>query len=265
MDNILQIKYNLNTMIDKILINNGFADKEAAVYLSVLEAGESPISNIAKKTQLKRSTVYHIVDSLQLKGVVSVNTRRGIQYISALSPRILIDRFKKSAQMAERVLPELMEMAYSSTLKPRIRFFEGLEGIKQILREFSYSKIQSMGFTDYEPMPKDLFKFIRDEIVPERIKNKNCAQLIVPSNSMNQRVQSEDEKYFTQHRIVNFPMPENPIELLLFGEMSVAFLSFVKKEMFAVVIDSPAVYNTIKNIFLFIWNLSENQSSKSNR
>ena len=36
-----------------------------------------------------------------------------------------------------------------------------MEGLKQILREFSYSHEPTIGFTDYENMPKELFQFIR--------------------------------------------------------------------------------------------------------
>jgi sugar-specific transcriptional regulator TrmB len=221
------------------------------------------MARIAAKTQLKRPTVYAVVQILKTKGIVAILKKRGIQYVSALSPRLLIERFAHSTELAVQALPELLEMAYASPLKPRLQFFEGWEGILQVLRQFSYSKIPCMGFTDYEQMPKELFQFIRKTVIPERIKNKNKARLIVPDNPTNWRIQLEDNKYFTEHRIVPFSIPRNPIELLLFGESSVAFLSFIQEEMFGVTIDSPAIYNTLKNIFLYLWNASGQLASQS--
>ena len=243
-------------MIEEIFIQNGFSDKEAKVYLAVLELGETPLSRIANQTHLKRTTVYSIVDTLKTKGIVSITKRKSIQYVSALAPQILIERFKRAATLAEQTLPELMEMAYSSPLKPRLRFFEGLNGIKEILREFSYSKIPSMGFTDYERMPKEMHQFIRKVVIPQRQKLNIRTRLLIPNTGKNHEVQKVDHKYFTEHRLVDFPLQENPIEILLFENSKIAFLSFTKNELFGIILDSKAIYQTLRNIFFLVWETS---------
>lgn len=239
-------------MFEKIFIQNGLSSKEAKVYVAALECGEATVSRLASKTGLKRTTLYDVVADLKRKGIVSINRRRGIQYVSVLSPQILVERFKKSAHLAEDALPQLMAIAYASPLKPRIQFFESMEGLKEILQQFAHSKEPSCGFTDYSRMPPELFQFIRKEIVPERKKHHNRAQFIVPSNAMNRTVQEEDSHYFSEHRLMHFAS-ENPIELLLFDQTKVAILSFRKEERFGLVIDSSAVYQTLKNIFLLLW------------
>ena len=243
-------------MIEQVLIDNGLSLKEAKVYLAVLEMGEGTIAQIAAKSRIKRTTVYSLVDSLKTHGIVSPNKRRGIHYVSPLSPSILIQRFKNASDRAEASLPELLDMAYNSPLKPRIQFFEGMEGVKEILGQFSQSLAPGMGFTDYANMPDTLLQFIRKEIVPERRKHKNRARYLLPDNSTNRTVQKDDERYYTEHCVTSFPLAENPIELLLFGESKVAFISFTKEELFGLVIDSKAIYKTLHNIFSLIWNFS---------
>lgn len=243
------------SIVHQILENAGLDDKESQVYLGLLEMGEMPVSRIAVKTGLKRSTTYTIVESLKLKGLVSVNTKRSILYVSPVSPLVFLDKLKSNLKMFEDIVPELVKMAYASPLKPRIRFFEGSEGLKQVLREFSHSKVQSMGFTDYGDMPPELLAFIRTEVIPERRRNKNKAMLIVPDNEQNREVHSRDDEFYTQHKIVKFYSEKNPIELLLFGNSEVAFLSYAKDELFSVVLDSKAIYLTLKNIFTLIWHL----------
>ena len=116
-----------------------------------------------------------------------------------------------------------------------------------------------MGFTDYEQMPQKLINFIQREVVPKRKQNLNRARLIIPDNKINREVAKLDFKNFTEHRITKFSVARNPIELLMFGSSEVAFLSFTKNEMFGIIIDSKAIYQTLKNIFDFVWENAENK------
>ena len=242
-------------MIDEVLKLNGFTDKEAKIYLAVLEAGEAPIGSIATRTRIKRSTVYTIVEDLIQRGLLSSQTSKGIKRIAGIAPQVLIERFRRAFTLAEQALPALMEMAYASPLKPRVRFMEGIEGIKEILLEVNTIPHPEPGmiFTDYSRMPKDVFELIR-KTVPNRRESKNFLRIIVPPNPHNLAVQAEEDPlHYAEHRIADLPMKDFPLELTLFGTSKVGFLSFKENELFGVVIDSEAIYQTLKNLFLFVW------------
>lgn len=246
-------------MLRQVLTLNGFTDKEADIYLSALELGEGTIANIATRTRLKRTTVYSVIEELARRGLVSVQERRKIKRVCALPPQTLIERFRHSLGLAENALPALLEMAYSSPLKPRIRFYESLDGILEVLREVNTVKNAEAGmiFTDYSRMPKEVFDLIR-KTVKDRRELKNFLHIIVPPNARNTAVQAEEERlHYAEHRIARFPSTEYPLELSLFGNTKVAFLSFEKHELFAVVIDSRAIYQTLKTLFLFVWENAE--------
>ena len=68
-------------MITDILIKNGFTEKEAKLYMAVLEGGELTLAQAAKKAGLKRSTVYSLVEGMKKQGYVSLLKQRGIHYI----------------------------------------------------------------------------------------------------------------------------------------------------------------------------------------
>ncbi len=242
-------------MIEQILMQNGLSDKEAKVYLAALEAGEATFGGLATKTRLKRSTVYSVVEELANRQLLTIQKRGGIKRISALAPQVLLERFRTAVNLAEGALPALLEMAYSSPLKPRVRFFEGMDGIKEVLLEGNTTAKTERGmiFTDYARMPKEIFDFIR-KLVPERMATKNFLHIITPPNARNREVQAEeDAKHYAEHRIANFPVEHNFIELTLFGNTKVGFLSFGEGELFAVVIDSKAIYGTLKNLFMLVW------------
>jgi len=240
-------------MIEQVLTQNGFTENESKVYLAALESGEATVAQIAQKAHLKRTTVYDTLDALKERGIVSVIKRKGTHVVSPLAPQNLIDRFKRSATMAESLLPQLMEMAYASPLKPRMRFYEGVEGLQEILREMSYSRQQTVGFSDYAQMPPELFKFIRKEVVPRRRERNNSIRLILPRNARNLEVQKEDDIHYGEHRLVEFPKNINHIEILLFDFTKIGFLSFNPKERFGVVLDSEAIHTTMRNMFELMW------------
>ena len=49
----------------------GLSDKEASVYLAMLELGPSVVSDIAKKANINRSTVYVVLEFLKKRGIPS--------------------------------------------------------------------------------------------------------------------------------------------------------------------------------------------------
>ncbi|MFA6550612.1 MAG: helix-turn-helix domain-containing protein, partial [Candidatus Gracilibacteria bacterium] len=175
-------------VFEEILIKNGFTSKEAAFYLSVLEAGELTFARAAEKAHLKRSTVYSLVEGLREKNIVSITKKKGISYVSALSPKLLVEHFENSAAMAKSVLPQLMNLSYTSPVKPRIHFYEGMDGIKQILFEAAASKADYIGFIDYTLMPKEIYKYIRTKVAPERAKWNTNLRLLMPENPTNKNV-----------------------------------------------------------------------------
>ena len=242
-------------MFEQILMENGFSPKEASLYLAVLEAGETTLAHAAEKSRLKRSTVYSLVEDLRQRGLLAETKRNGI-YISALSPRLLIERFEHAAETAKNVLPQLMNLAYSSPVKPRIRFYEGLEGIQEILFDAACCKEDYIGFTDYDLMPKDMYRFIRKKIAPLREKNGIRLRLIIPDNETNRRI-GREYQHQVEHRLVQFPSRHNHIEILLYRENKIGFLSFVRGEMFGVVIDSEGIYVTLRDLFTLVWNQAE--------
>ncbi len=87
-------------MIENILKQLGFGDKEIKVYLTILEQGKTTPANIASITGIKRTTVYSISKELLDKGVITEDIAGPHGYLVALPPEDL----KNIAQKEEREL-----------------------------------------------------------------------------------------------------------------------------------------------------------------
>ncbi len=56
--------------INQIFKNLGFSENETKIYLAALETGLTSAQNIADKAELKRTTVYSVLDALIKKNII---------------------------------------------------------------------------------------------------------------------------------------------------------------------------------------------------
>ena len=131
----------------KKLIDFGLSDKEANIYISLLELEIASVSNIAKHSNINRSSAYVVLESLKKKGLVGVSDDKKIQRYVASSPDILLRSAKESAEKQEKikeaiesVIPELKSLYKDIKHKPIVKVFEGQEATKEAYYNISLLK-----------------------------------------------------------------------------------------------------------------------------
>lgn len=119
----------------------GLSDKEAKVYLALLELSEAPVQKIAGKAKVNRATTYVILESLHKKGAVTTLEKNKKVMFAAESPRTLLSLFKSQEQELrdkqeefKKILPELEAIFNLAIERPIVRFFEDIEAVR-IIRE----------------------------------------------------------------------------------------------------------------------------------
>lgn len=98
-------------MINHILQQLGFSDKEQSVYLSILHAGRITPARLSRQTGLNRTTVYSVAQMLQQKGVISEDaTAPTLTYISASPDDLsnLIDGERRALKKRESLVNEVI-------------------------------------------------------------------------------------------------------------------------------------------------------------
>lgn len=124
------------------LQNLGLSEKEAKVYLALLQLGPSTPYQIAKKAELKRPTAYVIAEELVEKGlIVHIPGEEKRKYI-AKSPEVFIEEREENLKAAKQILPELKSFQKGTAEKPSILYFEGAEGLRQA---YEYKKKELHG------------------------------------------------------------------------------------------------------------------------
>jgi len=136
------------------LLELGLTDKEASVYVALLELGPASVQDIAKGSGVVRTTVYDIVKDLQSRGLASSVEQGNKVLYTAESPTSLqsfLDRqgieLQERHRKMQESLPFFMAMYNSLTNKPRLRYFEGDDGVTAIREIMMDSTGEYLSFT----------------------------------------------------------------------------------------------------------------------
>jgi sugar-specific transcriptional regulator TrmB len=247
-------------MYEQSLKNLDLSEKEALVYLASLELGSSTIQEIARKSQISRSTTYEVIESLMKKGLMSAltNLTKGKKkYFSAEGPErlmALIDikerEIEKRKKELKAILPELKELSRLSRERPKIRFYEGKQGIRRIqediLRTKNLGSIEEFVPLDdayqlFQAHPRDHRHGMGKKIkVPERMIYTSKKGAILPPK------ESPIDRCFIP--VEKFPFHT---EITIYAN-KVALVSFGRK-LTGVVLESEDIANTLRCMFDLLW------------
>lgn len=236
----------------KPLIDLGMKAQEARVYLAAIRLGQATVSAIATEAAVQRTFVYGLLEDLQRQGIVSSAEIRGKIHYSPIT----LSQFKKRQQAKferfESVLPELRSLEKTVGDRPKVRFFEGIEGIKAALEDTldqpAGSKISAYvtGEGVYEQIPEFM-----DEYLRKRVRKNIEVKALVPDNKVNQMHIEHDESVLRQTVLIDadkFPFTN---EIDIYGN-KVAIMS-LQGEILAVIIESESVAKTQRAIFELAW------------
>ena len=151
------------------------SDFQQTIYLSLLTEGQATARTLAARTGMTRPSVYD-----QLKSLIALNlvveldidgkaefAAADIKYLDALLED-KIDRLEQSRAFLSEALPSLIDSLH--TVTPKVRFFEGEEGVKQLLKDIMWH-------------------------------DKSTLQVLWPADKMNQVFDSLFLKWFDERRL----------------------------------------------------------------
>lgn len=238
------------------LIELGFGEKEASVYLALLELGPSTTTEISRLANINRTTGYDILESLTSEGLVSLIRETKIQKYVAENPEKVIlyleNKIKKSKEKLKKaysLLPELLSV-YNIKEKPRVRFYEGIERVKEAFEDTLNANGEILAYA----VGEDMFKTISNEYFKEYTNKKvaNCihVRVIAPDDAKSKEVVLKDKEELRESLLV-------PKEEFYFStEVNIynnKILTISWKEKFAVIMESEEIANAQRKVFELSW------------
>ncbi len=234
----------------------GMQPKEARVYLSLLELGQSTVSAIAERAEINRSTTYVILRGLRTQGfVLEIPNTKKHEFV-AENPDKLLEQARTRLTLAERVVPALQAKQKKGSGLSNVRFYQGIAGLREAYqyRLESLKNVESVAFFGTsagltEEAHKVFLKWYRDS---KRANIKTRA--IAPHDESLAQYRIEDSAHLRKVRVV--PQSVYPSELgieVFPGMVRITSLS----DLQTIIIESEETARSMKAIFEMCWLQSE--------
>lgn len=249
-------------MLTNILNKLGLSEKEAKVYLSVLELGPGTVQAIAKKAGITRTTAYGHIKSLIKRGLMNSNVRDGKTYFSAEPPEnlsfLLEGRKKEIGQLCsdlQKLMPKLRLLFETTEERPRIKLFEGKNGLQNMINDFMKSKFSSV--EEFVPLD-EAYAFSPPQKNDHRQKiNRKFRKIpmrTIYTSSKSEPV-LETKKGMRKRRFL--PKEKFPFagSVTIYGN-KVALIN-QKTTVSGVIIESKEIAETLRTMFNLAWETTE--------
>lgn len=239
-------------MQPKQLIKFGLNEKEASVYLALLELGKTNIERISRKSKIKRSTVYEIIKTLKEKGFIESTIQKSKRLFYAHDPRILEESIAEKYEEIQKLMPELLSISNLIDKKPKVRYFEGEEELKEIYKETLKFPNQEVLAWVTDQLGDDFDEsWYMKQYIPRRIKNRVWVRAIGIDSEVTRKYQAFDQKQLRQMKLCKSTEFSFLIEINIFGTNHLTMVSH--KEKIGLIIESTTIHSTLKSMFEIMW------------
>lgn len=219
-----------------------------------LETGPATVAKLAQKSGLKRGTIYEFLGEMIEKGILEIFISGKRKLYSGVAPKKLHKIIDRQKEILENLLPDLSLLTVGASSKPKIKFYEGREGMLKIYYEILDLPEGSevLGFATYEGIHKLFPKNEIDRYIKKRAAKKIRQKLIVPTDQyIEQRV--VDNKKELRETIM---IPKNKFSIsseINIYQNKVAIVSLGEEKM-GVIIESNQIADMQRAIFNLLWN-----------
>ncbi len=253
-------------MFEESLCQIGFTDNESLVYLELLKLGPQPVSVVAKRTRLNRTTTYSILKTLEGKAVVSSYISGSLKYFMANDPNSLVGYLDRKCRTFDYYRNRLLSMVPKfrglcdsvNFSKPAVTFFEGLEGVKTVMHDALTAVDEFRAYVCLDQwIESDLRDFLL-EYKDFRIFDRRVGlRAIVPDTSLVKNFfESNYVKDCSFMKILYIPPEGNETffenEVNIYGD-KVAIIHLEKGNEYGVVIEDSQIAAMHKRMFDIMW------------
>jgi sugar-specific transcriptional regulator TrmB len=233
----------------------GLSEQEVAVYLAALELGQANIQEISRKSGVKRTSIYNFIEVLKQRQFLSEIKKGKRKFYSAVSPHHLVDEQRSKVASIERLIPQLLAIQNNVKNKPRVSFYEGVEGIKEIYQMTLRDKQIIYAWEDLDQAVQVLPAPFIKSYTEERAAKKIVARCIDRDSKFAREWTAKNNvRLARESRFIE--SEEFGTEINVFGN-KVAFFRWDKQHPFGVVIEDTGIATAVRVSWQELWDRLE--------
>ncbi|KKW44440.1 MAG: Transcriptional regulator, TrmB [Parcubacteria group bacterium GW2011_GWA2_56_7] len=245
--------------IKQVLEEIGVGKTKADVYLAALEIGSGTAEEIGKQAGIPRTTAHEVLQQLLSKGLVALTMKGRRRIYTPESPQKLQSILHEQERRLLEVLPKLLSIHNTSSTRPRVRFYEGAEGIRTVFEDTLKSKTKTLSaILSIQDIDKIAGAKWFANYTKRRIESGRRLNVIRSSET---EVEDKYPSSKSENREVHYAEPGMVFNLSVYlYDNKVAFFGTMK-EPYAMLIESEDLHQTLFNLFEVLWQVTHVQKA----
>lgn len=237
----------------EVLSHFGLDDKEIALYLGLLEIGESTVLSISKKTGIKRPTAYLVLAALESKGFVSRVLKGKKIFFSPQHPKKIVTEAELRLKEAQDAVPQFEAMLQNKDDRPRVIVYEGRSKLDKAYDEAFLIEGEVVAFSN-TALVQELFARTLQKVNYATSQKFRTREVLDDSEASRMYA----KRWAGPYRHIRI-MPKGPVlfetDIAAFGNTTL--ITSAKKEFFTVKIESKEIANAFRVLFEAMWQISK--------
>ena len=257
----------LNDKLINDIKSLGLPEKASQVYAALLELGGAHPSKVSEVAKLNRSTTYKLLTDLAVKGLVTETYRRNKLFYQAEKPSKLVNFTMNQIELSEdrharakKLLPELEGLFAISPNKPKVRFFEGVNGIIDVYNDHVTvdQAYEMLGISNVGKLQSVLPKKFLHNHIKTKERLGITTRGIIPDDSGGKRFTKDVYPHVnkkTQPVVRYVPKETFPFtsEMTIYGDDRLSLVNFSDEGMVGVIIEDKTTHAFMRMIFEMAW------------
>lgn len=240
----------------------GLPKDQATLYAVLVQHGPQTATKAARLAGISRTLSYKVFDELKEKGLVTRDDPEGaVSVFTPAHPTMLKELADARAREANAALTAIdsvvgtMVADYNLVVgKPGVRFFEGVEGISEVLDDSLQAKEVIYSYADLEAIEKYVPE-VNKLYVREREKRCIKKKGIVLDTLFAREFLKDYKPGITEARVI--PASSAPFQTVMqIYDNTVSYITLTDAHCIGVLIEDPHIADMHRYLFEHMWSIA---------
>ncbi len=245
----------------QILQRIGLTSSEIKVYLALLRIGPSQKTNILREARIAPSKIYHVLDKLADKGLVSIVTTNNVKNFAAARPSRIQDYLSQKRKeiiedekILDKIIPKLESLQHNNA---KIVVYIGWKGMETVYNSLvsNMKRKDNVYIIGAGAGPKeDKFELFFTKYGREAF-SKNLNIKVIFNESARQYINKIEKNIHKKYQ-KRFLFENTPSELIILNDYTGILIR--KMEPILILIQDSETANSFINYFNELWRIAKN-------
>lgn len=225
----------------------GLNQNEAEIFIALLKRSEQTATTLAQSTDINRTVIYTVLQSLANKGLINEKMIYGVKHFSSAPLNALSSYIESKREIVQELLPQLQKIAPEHDEKVNVEVYQSVQGGLTILKDIIKTGKDYLAFGEDKSF-RELLGTLAEQYVRQLKEKKIKERLLVPQGQ---------EVLVSKYSEVRY-LPKDiklPTITAVYGD-KVAHAIF-QKPYYGIVITSKDLATTYTSVFNYLWKIAK--------